>query len=434
MNRHARSKEIVCSSKALTPPYHSPSGSTSVPGVHPEPSGASGSRVVVVVGIVVVVVVVVVDAGWVVVVVASRVVVDVTDGAVVTGSVVVVVVSAASPPEQAEKRTTTHSTAKAFRIRGIKSAADAYRVACGRPFQSLGGRADLLCMRRPTGFLLASLLLAACGLPGDTVSSSTTVPDGVTTAPTTSSTVPPIASTTIPAATTTAAPTTTTIAPAATTSTQDDDPNGRWDLEDLGVEPGVVITRPDDFHTLPPPPDSFGFVSPYLRARISSRFEGNDRALDQPISDERSITITYIPGFTIWDYEDGRREARAPGGDYMTLNEDGSWTVNDAFEWSPYGPFVVWRDAQSGYEGLLSVGVNVESYERIAGVDTAHLRWKDAPAEKWADLWVDAQGVVMRAVVDFDIEDSMSDGNMMWIIWDVLTLDPQDIGPLPPTP
>lgn len=291
-------------------------------------------------------------------------------------------------------------------------------------------------MRRIAVLVSAIALLIGCGMPAgnELTGTSTTVEDSASTtadvAPSATSTVPGTSTSTT--STTTPMPSTTTTIPPSTTTVPVG--GGRWSLQELGVEPGIPIEQPDDMQTLPPPPDSFSFQPPYERARISSRLEINEDAFDQPIEGDGGYTITYIPGFTIWDITDGSREVRVHGGDFMTLNPDGSWEASDHVEWAPIGPLVEWRDAQSGYEGFHSAGFTVESYERIAGVDTAQIRWQDAPSDMWADIWVDSNGVVMRVVADFGLEDPEFGDNRWWLIWDVETLDPQDIGPLPPSP
>jgi hypothetical protein len=51
---------------------------------------------------------------------------------------------------------------------------------------------------------------------------------------------------------------------------------------------------------------------------------------------------------------------------------------------------------------------------------------------QWADIWMDAHGLVVRMIIDLALEEPEY-SNQSWVVWDVLTLDPQDIGPLPPS-
>lgn len=198
------------------------------------------------------------------------------------------------------------------------------------------------------------------------------------------------------------------------------------------MELGEPIDRPDNFATLPPPGSSPFVDIPYPRARIASRIEVDEQKV-KGFGDDSGVTITYIPGYTVWEYTGGFRQVAVDGGDLFSLNQDGTWTtIDEAFELPPFGPFMEWSDVNSGYEGALSVGITVVGYELVADTETAHIRVDDVRSDLWADLWVDANAVIMRAVVDFDAEEGGA-GNQMWLVWDVLTLDPQDIGPLPPS-
>lgn len=266
---------------------------------------------------------------------------------------------------------------------------------------------------------LLLVLLAGCGRPvvdagltEDTTAagSSTTLADAVT------STVP---------VTSTSAPTTTT-----STSARTGEPV-RATLEDIGVVPGELIDQPDYFATLPPPRDYIFDDIPHPRARIASRIEVDEQAVGGSAWNDTGVTITYVPGYTIWDYNGGFREVAVDDGGVFSLNQDGTWATTEIDEFLPFGPFMEWSDVTSGYEGALSIGVEVVGYELIAGTETAHIRVEDVRSDLWADLWVDAEAVVMRAVVDFDAEED-GPGNGVWLVWDVLTLDPEDIGPLPP--
>lgn len=211
--------------------------------------------------------------------------------------------------------------------------------------------------------------------------------------------------------------------------------SGRATLADLGLVPGEPIEEPTGFDWLSDP-QSLMALADHPRARISSRIEISDELAQ--ISDSEIeqmsliITITYYDGYSIWDYPGGYREARREGGDYMYLDSDGTWKVSDRFEWPPFGPLPEWTIADEYAWGLIEQGGHiVEGFEVLAGVETAHLRWAGASAERWADIWVDSSGTVIRLILDMarDDEDPL---NQVWMVWDVLTFDPQDIGPLPP--
>jgi hypothetical protein len=244
---------------------------------------------------------------------------------------------------------------------------------------------------------------------------------------------PPGSKTTLADAVTSTVPVTSTSTPTTTSTTiATQDESVRATLEHVGVVPGEPIDRPDDFATLPPPRDYIFDDIPHPRARIASRIEVDEQTVDGSAWNDTGVTITYVPGYTIWDYNGGFREVAVDGGSVFSLNQDGTWTIAEIDELSPFGPFMEWSDVISGYEGALSIGVEVVGYELIAGTETAHIRVEDVRSDLWADLWVDADAVVMRAIVDLDAEED-GPGNGVWLIWDVLTLDPQDIGPLPPS-
>lgn len=244
-----------------------------------------------------------------------------------------------------------------------------------------------------------------------------------------------MATTTTFTETTTSVPVTSTSLTSSTTLTPSGTDTPRPPLVDLDLTPGQPIDEPEAFGWLSSPDVSAGELpSPteYPRARISSRVEIADALPSDPeLAQLSQLTITYYDGYTIWDYPDGYREARRGSGDYMYLNDDGAWQVSDRFEWPPFGPLPEWFDAQWIAGDLLEQEHEVEGYELLAGIETAHVRWGDAAAEQWADVWVDSSGTVVRMVLDMasNEEDPL---NQLWMIWDVLTLDPQDIGPLPP--
>lgn len=272
--------------------------------------------------------------------------------------------------------------------------------------------------------------LAACGLSPTGAERST-----VTAAPSTT-----IANTTTTSSvleSKTSQPTTTSQA-TTTTSAPGSDRGRLVSLADLGLQPGEPIDRPEGFPPLPElDPGRYGFGSepPHPRARISSRLEFADtlrEQIDPSSRDGLQYEITYLDGVTIWDYPSGGREVKPRGdGGFLFLDEDGSWQVSDRFEWPPFGPLPEWSIVQWMAGDLVEAGLTPMGYELIAGAETVHLRWAEAPNGAWMDIWLDSSGAVMRMVVDM-AGDEVEAAEKAWTIWDVLTLDPSVVGPLPP--
>lgn len=278
-------------------------------------------------------------------------------------------------------------------------------------------------------------LVAACGgVRGSDQTGSGTVVDGSDTSTTASSST----STTIAATTSTVVVSSTTEA----TASGEADSTSAVELEELGLNAGIPIDRPDDFPALSDlDPSAFGFLhpTPYQRARISSRIELADEYAEQARQEGRLLSasygfiITYYDSFTIWDYPDGLREVNAPGRGYLVLTEDGSWEESDDFEDPVFGPIVDWSEIQEAAASLVQLDPLIVGHELLADIPTVHFRLQEVGPEVWADMWLDQKGAVIRAVLDIG-GDLAGSNNQIWMIWDVQTLDPIDIGPLPPNP
>lgn len=267
--------------------------------------------------------------------------------------------------------------------------------------------------------------LAACGLSPTGAERSTVTADLIT-------------STTIANTTTTSIVLeSTTIHATTTTSAYVSDRSDLVSLVDLGLQPGEPIDRPAGFPPLSElDPGQYGFGSepPHPRARISSRLEFADTLREQvdPSSrDGLQYEITYLEGVAIWDYPGGGREVKLRGeGGFLFLDEDGSWQASERFEWPPFGPFPEWSIVQWTAGDLVEAGLTPMGYEVVGGAETVHLRWDEAPDGAWMDIWLDSSGAVMRMVADLG-GDEVEDAEKAWTIWDVLTLDPSEVGPLP---
>ncbi len=284
-------------------------------------------------------------------------------------------------------------------------------------------------MIRRVGVVLL-LLIVACGEAAGDIQTIDAKQGGPTSSSTASST------TTASSATSTMIATTTT---EVGENTQTNNPVSTV-LADLGLGAGVPIDPPADFPAISDlDPERFSFPAyptPHSRGRISSRLEVGDQP--GPQSDDGSwldgyeYTITYVDNFTVWEHADGSREVRTQDGSYLYQTDDGTWRESDAFEWPPFGPLVEWSEAQYSAAGILATGSTVVGYELLADTPTVHLRWPEAPPGTWADVWLDARGAVMRIVVDVGL--ALGNQNEGWLVWDVLTLDPDDPDPLPPLP
>jgi hypothetical protein len=267
--------------------------------------------------------------------------------------------------------------------------------------------------------VVLAILATACGTNQAATTLSTSAPtplDVTTTTATVLTSTTVITPTTLPGSTT-------------LPENQEDQPD-QVGLSELGLVEGEQIEPPvgfdlfgedtqGDLYELPP------------AARISSRLEvGAIPGVDAMIADGVEWTITYVEGFTIWDYPDGSREVLPDGGEYLYLSEDGTWQPSERFEWPPMGPAPGWWAVQSYLEGLVELGYDVVGYERLAGVDTAHLRCPDITPGFWCDFWVSNDATVVRMILDWGAYDP-GEENKVWMVWDVLTFEPMEIGPLP---
>ena len=269
------------------------------------------------------------------------------------------------------------------------------------------------------------MVVTSCGLPQ---------PESADTVPTTDhSTNPQTAATsssTTADSVSTSSSTTTTDTVAPTSSAPSELP------AELGLEPGVPIATPAGF----PSVDELATMVnpfrglPYPRARISSQLVvvGDREALaaqgiDLSLLEGTGLVITYFDGLKIWDYSDGSREVQVPGGELLYQAEDGSWQESSRFEWPPIPLLPEWFMAQQIAEDMLQTEPRSVGYELIADVATLHLEVEGATAH----LWVDETGAVIRFVADV----SGPEGDFPWFtVWNVETLSPELIDPLPDQP
>lgn len=242
--------------------------------------------------------------------------------------------------------------------------------------------------------------------------------------------------------TTTIAGTTSTVAVPFTTDTSapgiETDSTPAIELAELGLDAGIPINPPENFPAVSDlDPSAFGFLhpTPYPRARISSRIEVVDDLAqrlgrDDLLLESYGFIITYFDSFTIWDYPDGSREVKTPDRGYLVLTADGSWEESEVFEDPILGPIVGWDEVQEAAVSVVQSDLLVVGYELLAEIPTVHLRLQEVGPGVWADVWLDQKGAVIRAVFDIG-GDLTGSENHVWLIWDVQTLDPKDIGPLP---
>ena len=279
-----------------------------------------------------------------------------------------------------------------------------------------------------------SLVVACGGAPGSDQNGSERVVDG--SGP--SVTVPPSTTTTITA-------TTSTVAVSSTTDTSpagiETDSTAAVGLAELGLDAGIPIDPPEDFPALSGlDPSAFGFLhpTPYQRARISSRIELSDEFAEQArqegglLSASYGFIITYYDSFTIWDYPDGSREVKTRDRGYLVLSDDGSWEESAVFEDPILGPIVGWNEVQEYAASIMQLDPLVVGYELLADIRTVHLRLQEVGPGVWADMWLDQKGAVIRAVLDIG-GDLAGTENQIWMVWDVQTLNPENIGALPPS-
>lgn len=260
-----------------------------------------------------------------------------------------------------------------------------------------------------------ALALMGCGEPTtseDTAKTPAQAPSRVAQSTTTSSLPTP-----------TTGPTTTPTTTPATTSASESP--GRAPLTDLGVEPGVPIEQPAGFPVLATGEPLLLPPSGHPAALISSRVEVDSDALD--VLQPYELTVIYEGDLWVVDYPGGDRLV---GRDEVFLGRsgDGDWVEVEGFDWPPYGPYGDWALIQSLADSVLSDGFAVEDHERISEFETVHLRSSAAASDVWADVWVDAHGAVMRLVLDLGGDDP----NRAWMVWEVLSLQPELDGPLPP--
>lgn len=238
-------------------------------------------------------------------------------------------------------------------------------------------------------------------------------------------------------------PTTSSVSGSSTTDTSAPGPETApaVELVELGLKPGTPIDPREDFPDLSDlHPSAFGVFDPppHPRARISSRIEAVDDLAEQLGRDDLLLEsygfiITYFDPFVIWDFPDRPREVETPDRGYLFLADDGTWQELDPGEVSWFSPWHEWFEAQEGGEAMLQKDPVIIGYELLAEMPTVHVRWREAAPGTWGDMWLDQKGAVVRAI--FDIGVDMAGGeNRLWLIWDVQTLDPKDIDPLPSDP
>lgn len=291
-------------------------------------------------------------------------------------------------------------------------------------------------MIRPIGLLIV-LSLVACGTESaevDPAGSTGGVDRSVTSSVAPSSSV----TSTMMASTSTVPATSTTDATDGGSRTGATSPT---DFEAIDLAAGVPIDPPEDFPSIAGlAPEAFLFSPPHPRARISSRVvvadelaESIRQTSDPNFSGSIEITITYVDSITIYDYPNGLREAKMPGREYLYLADDGTWRESDRFEWPAIFPLTGWGEAQGIAEGMVQADPVVIGYEILADTPTVHLRWEEAGPDVWADVWLDATGAAIRAVMDMGLSEPGQE-NQMLLVWDVQSLAPEEVGPLPTIP
>ena len=116
-------------------------------------------------------------------------------------------------------------------------------------------------------------------------------------------------------------------------------------------------------------------------------------------------------------------------GGVLSLGDDGTWRESDSELWQ-LAPLYTWSDGQNGAEGLFRLNPVVVGYELLGDRPTVHLRSGEAPADVWADMWLDTTGVALRVVYDVSFP---GEQDQMWLVWDVQDIGPEtDLGPFPP--
>jgi hypothetical protein len=93
----------------------------------------------------------------------------------------------------------------------------------------------------------------------------------------------------------------------------------------------------------------------------------------------------------------------------------------------PGGPLGEWGFAQSLAVDVLEADPEVVGFEEVVGVPTVRLRV--VFEEGFADLWVDASGLVMKLITEVREEGSSL---RFQTVWEVIDLDVEPDEPLPP--
>lgn len=139
-----------------------------------------------------------------------------------------------------------------------------------------------------------------------------------------------------------------------------------------------------------------------------------------------SMTITYFGDHVVWDHATGLREVSVAG-QLLYLDDDGMWRESDEFEWPLFGALGEWAFAQSIAASCLEVGADVVGTEDVTDVPTLHIRCEVESSS--LDAWIDASGLVMK----LSLVEVYGDGPFtVETHWEVVALDVEPAGPLPP--
>jgi hypothetical protein len=282
---------------------------------------------------------------------------------------------------------------------------------------------------RPATLILGMvfvLLLAGCA-QGDT-SADTSVAASTSSTTTVAPTVDSTTTSTVAATTVTAAATTTTTI--AATTTTDPETTATTVPHTDQVLPGSFGTIAELYRGLP---SGRSWPNAQVVASLGFAVGEDDTASEVPPEwDWGSLTITYFEDLTVYDYEGGHREVRPRGGWYLVLADDGSWHEADDGEASMFAPVLEWEDVQNMARGCIEAGAEVVGLEESVGVTTLHIRCGidggDRGGVGSADVWIDEGGYVMRTDSEFWEEPQFG----MGVRWEVIGLDVEPSGPLPP--
>lgn len=278
-------------------------------------------------------------------------------------------------------------------------------------------------------FLVVSGLLAAgCGLPPETADTTPTPPPPSTTTPTVPSTTETVSTITLPQ------------------PREVDEPEECQTLYGLDLADPIPIDPPDGFSTVSelkelvakaiheqPNPRGLMTHALILGADPSAWGEKSDEE-DRALGCGRVIRLTHYDDITIWDYPEGGRQVHQPDRGYFYLGGDRAWNQIDYEEWSLWWDgFQGWFDAQWFGVEILKDDPSLIGYAMIAESETAYFRGDvfegdDAASRVQAELWLDAQGAVMRMLLYFGWE---GEELLTVILWNVETLEPTLTGPLP---